>query len=64
MLFELASMAIYYIFPDLGIADKGTFWLVLLGGPVSGAIVYYVIRAIRKGQGINLDRIFQEIPPE
>jgi amino acid transporter len=64
VLFELASISIYYIFPDLGIADKGTFWLVLLGGPISGIIVYYIIRAIRSRQGVNLDRIFQEIPPE
>jgi hypothetical protein len=31
---------------------------------VLAAPLYYVIRAIRKSQGINIDLAYQEIPPE
>lgn len=33
--------------------------IVVVAGPV-----YYVIRAIRKAQGVNIDLAYQEIPPE
>lgn len=33
--------------------------IVVLAGPL-----YYVIRAIRKSQGVNIDLAYQEIPPE
>jgi len=28
-----------------------------------GFLVYYIIRAVRKRQGINIDLAFMEIPP-
>jgi hypothetical protein len=38
---------------------------VWLGGSVAfGLIWYYGARAIRRGQGVNVDRVYAEIPPE
>lgn len=42
-------------------AVTGGTIVVLMGGAL---VVYYVIAAIRKSQGLNLDYIFREIPPE
>ena len=40
--------------------------LLLLGGLIflSGLPIYYVIRAIQKARGINVDLAYKEIPPE
>ncbi len=50
---------------------SGTSWtynrsrvLLCIAIVIFAAPVYYVIRAIRKAQGINIDLAYQEIPPE
>ena len=50
--------------PALGIAKRGEFFL-WAGGTILAAIVFYfVARAVRASQGVNIDRAFAEIPPE
>jgi len=41
-----------------------TMFLVNLGVLFSGLIIFMIIKAIRKAQGINIDYAFKEIPPE
>ena len=36
---------------------------IVAGAYLSGFIAYWISRAIRKSQGINLDLVFKEIPP-
>jgi hypothetical protein len=36
----------------------------VLGIYVVGLVVYFVAAAIRKGQGVNLNLLYSEIPPE
>jgi len=31
---------------------------------VVGLLIYFIARAVRKNQGINLDLIYRELPPE
>jgi len=37
---------------------------LILGTLIVSFILYWVIRAIRKGQGIDIDALYREIPPE
>jgi basic amino acid/polyamine antiporter, APA family len=50
--------------PALGIIKRGEFF-VWAGGTILAAIIFYfVARAVRASQGVNIDRAFAEIPPE
>jgi hypothetical protein len=50
--------------PKLGLADTKSFF-IWTGGTLLAAIAfYYGARAIRKSQGIQIDRVYSEIPPE
>ena len=42
------------------------WWIpVFMGGiVVFGLVVYYVSRYIRRGQGIDIDLVYRELPPE
>jgi len=31
---------------------------------VVGLLIYFIARAVRKTQGVNLDLIYRELPPE
>jgi APA family basic amino acid/polyamine antiporter len=50
--------------PALGIAKRGEFLLWAGGTVLAGVVFYYVARAVRASQGVNVDLAFAEIPPE
>jgi APA family basic amino acid/polyamine antiporter len=50
--------------PKLGIADRAGFFVWAIGTVVAGALFYGVAYSVRKGQGVNVNRAFAEIPPE
>jgi amino acid transporter len=54
----------YFHYPFFGLKDKGQLWIWLGGSIAFGLIWYYGARAIRRGQGVNVDRVYAEIPPE
>jgi amino acid transporter len=54
----------YFHYPFFGLKDKGQLWIWLGGSIAFGLIWYYGARAIRSGQGVNVDRVYAEIPPE
>ena len=49
--------------PFLGPANVAAF-AFFFGIYIAGLVVFFVAWAVRKGQGIDLAKIFQEIPPE
>jgi len=49
--------------PSVGFAGTGAGWIIL-GAAVIAFILYPIIRAYRKSQGIDIDLIFREVPPE
>lgn len=54
----------YWHYPSLGLTERWQLPTLLGGMCVGGIVLYYVIKAIRASQGINMDLIYQEIPPE
>ena len=36
----------------------------VVGIYVSGVVLYYISRAVRRSRGVNLDLLYKEIPPE
>ena len=50
--------------PALGIAKRGEFFIWAGGTILAGVVFYYVARAVRASQGVNVDLAFAEIPPE
>lgn len=55
--------AIYMAYPDLGI-DKGHFFrdcAIILGASL---VTFFVARAARRRQGVDVDKLTAEIPPE
>jgi hypothetical protein len=36
----------------------------MAGLVVVGLLIYFIARTVRKAQGINLDLIYRELPPE
>jgi hypothetical protein len=52
----------YAVWPQFGISSPAMLFLNFVVIPV-GFLVYYLIRAVRKRQGINIDLAFMEIPP-
>jgi len=60
----LLIWAIYTAMSTAAIGATGPLAAAILAGAfLSGFIAYYVSKAIRKSQGINLDLAFKEIPP-
>jgi amino acid transporter len=55
---------LYFTEAKLGLADKPNFFLWMGGTLVLAIVFYYGSRAIRASQGIQLDRVYSEIPPE
>jgi APA family basic amino acid/polyamine antiporter len=55
---------LYFTEAKLGLADKQNFFLWMLGTLLLALVFFYGSRAIRKSQGIDLDRVYSEIPPE
>ena len=47
--------------------DPGNAWWIpafFVSIIVVGLLIYYVPRQIRKGQGIDIDFVYKELPPE
>jgi basic amino acid/polyamine antiporter, APA family len=55
-------------YPALALSgDTGNRWQIVafMGGiVVVGLLIYYVAKAVRKSQGIDLDLVYQELPPD
>jgi amino acid transporter len=54
----------YFHYSFFGLADKGQLWIWLGGAVGFGVIWYFAARAFRQSQGVNIDRVYAEIPPE
>lgn len=50
--------------PKLGIADRSGFSVWCIGTIAAGVIFFYAAAAIRRSQGVNVNRAYAEIPPE
>ena len=50
----------------LGDIEKNLWWVPsFMGGiVVFGLVVYYGAKFIRRGQGIDIDLVYRELPPE
>jgi basic amino acid/polyamine antiporter, APA family len=68
VIWGLAYIVLAY--PQLGISDQMGLpgpWagiLFMAGLVVVGLLIYFISRAVRASQGINLDLIYRELPPE
>lgn len=51
-------------YPALGIPSAWAGFAFVAGIVAFGLVVYYVSRTVRRSQGINLDLVYQELPPE
>ena len=63
----LTAVFLWIVFlsePKLGIADRQGFFVWAIGTVLAGAIFYGAAYSIRKGQGVNVNLAFAEIPPE
>ena len=66
----IALAVIVLSYPQLGIANAfglpgpttGLLFMAIL--VIVGLLIYFIARAVRKNQGINLDLIYRELPPE
>lgn len=64
MLFLVYCVVAY---PPLAIGSPDNLWWVpaFIGGIiVFGLAVYFIARAVRRGQGIDIDLVYKELPPE
>jgi len=57
-----AAVWFYSVTPELGMGLPST--LVIVATAAIPFVLYWVVRAIRKKQGIEIDLIFKSIPPE
>jgi hypothetical protein len=55
-------------YPALALSgDTGNRWqiIVFMGGIIIvGLLIYYIARAVRRSQGVDLDLVYQELPPD
>jgi basic amino acid/polyamine antiporter, APA family len=54
-------------YPALAIGTYAHWWYVpaFMGGTAAfGLLVYYVAKAVRRSQGVDLDLVYRELPPE
>lgn len=59
----IALAAVVLSYPQLGIVPWQGF-LFMGSLVVVGLLIYFIARAVRKTQGVNLDLIYRELPPE
>jgi APA family basic amino acid/polyamine antiporter len=64
LLVEIGTGTIYFFFPTLGLPSFGTTAAVLLIPLLVGAAIFFISKAIRARQGIDLSAVYREIPPE
>jgi APA family basic amino acid/polyamine antiporter len=67
--FLVMTFLVYLVFayPPLAIFEPAHWWYVpaFMGGTaVFGLLVYYIARAARRRQGIDVDLVYRELPPE
>jgi basic amino acid/polyamine antiporter, APA family len=55
---------LYFTQAKLGLADKGNFFLWIGGTLVLAVLFYFGATAVRRRQGVALERVYSEIPPE
>jgi amino acid transporter len=60
----LILWVLYLAYPQLGLADKVTLVLYFVGVVVAAIAFYFLVRAVRSRQGVDLSRTYAEIPPE
>lgn len=63
----LAGGLLYYLyfhFPYFGLTDKGQFAIWVAGTITIGLALFYGARLVRRRQGVDLDLVYAEIPPE
>jgi amino acid transporter len=54
-------------YPALAIQTTSHWWYVpgfMAAVAAVGLVIFYTAKAVRKGQGINLDLVYKELPPE
>jgi amino acid transporter len=55
-------------YPALALSgDTGNRWQIIafMGGiVVAGLLIYYVSRAVRRSQGVDIDLVYRELPPD
>jgi hypothetical protein len=55
-------------YPALALSgNAGHRWYVpafMLGIVVVGLLIYYVARAVRRSQGVDIDLVYRELPPD
>jgi amino acid transporter len=54
----------FFHYPFFGLKDKGSLAVWLIGAVAFGVVWYLGARAIRRNQGVNIDRVYADIPPE
>jgi APA family basic amino acid/polyamine antiporter len=63
--FTLFWGAAYFVLAPFGMqANSSILTLFLVGVFVAGLVIYYVARAIRVRQGVPMDLVFAQVPPE
>lgn len=63
----LVSVFLYYCYfhySFFGLSDKGTLFIWLGGAIAFGLLWYFGARLIRQREGVLVDRVYDEIPPE
>ncbi|MFI5421154.1 MAG: hypothetical protein ACHQ1H_09340, partial [Nitrososphaerales archaeon] len=58
------AILLYASFTNTIIGGSPSSYPVAIGLAVAGIVIFYAVRAYRKSQGISLDLVFKEIPPE
>ncbi len=54
-------------YPPLALGDSKNAWWVpafMIGIVVIGLVIFYGAKFIRRGQGIDIDLVYRELPPE
>ncbi|MDQ4143487.1 MAG: amino acid permease [Actinomycetota bacterium] len=65
ILFTVFWGTAYIYFPEFGMHEnQGALTLVFIGSFVVGLIIYFIGRTIRTRQGIPMDLVFAQVPPE
>jgi APA family basic amino acid/polyamine antiporter len=58
------NFVIYFSEEYFALGDRMDFFLWLFGTIGAGLVWYFVARLIRRNQGVDLDLVYREIPPE
>lgn len=55
---------LYFKYEYFGLADQGSFFLWLGGTVLVGLLAYATAFFVKRQQGIDLNEVYREIPPE